>query len=302
MKWRKIRRWVSISCGVALAAFIVAAWFVGGSLVASANRVVGPPPSGLNVVAATLSSDSGSRIATWYIPAQAENSQATVILLHPFGGNRHSMLERAELFHDAGYAIVMVDLQAHGESPGGHITVGFLERHDVRAAVDYSQTKNPGHRIAIVGCSLGGAAALLASPLDIDAMVLESVYPTISEAVRNRVAGRVGLLSYILSPALLCQLPLRLGISTSELCPIDHMADVGCPVLVACGSRDRHTTLAETQRLYASAAEPKKLVVFQGAPHTDLMSYNPAQYAEEVLGFLRSHLTPDHAHGRFRDQ
>jgi uncharacterized protein len=289
MNWRKIRRRLAISSGVALVVFCVVTWFVGNSLIAPDNHPIGPPPSDLNVISTTLASDSGSNVATWYIPAA--NSQATVILLHPIHTDRRAMVGRARLFHNAGYAVVMIDFQAHGESPGEHITVGYLEQHDVRAAVDYARKTNPSHRIGIDSWSLGGAATLLASPLGVDAIVLESVYPTVSEAVHDRIAMRLGPLSYVLSPVLLAGQQLRCGISSSDLRPIDHIAEVGCPILVLAGDADRHTTLAETLRLYDTAREPKKLVIFPGAAHEDFLTRDAKQYESEVLPFLATYLT-----------
>lgn len=122
--------------------------------------------------------------------------------------------------------------------------------------------------------------------------MLESVYPTLSEAVHNRVAMRLGSLHYVLAPALLVQLKARLGVWPSQLRPMDHIADVNCPVLVAAGELDRHTTLAETERLFNAAREPKRLVVFEGAAHVDLLQHQPDRYRNEVVGFLNTHLRP----------
>jgi len=284
---RKVR-WLAIIVACAFFLFCLATWFIGNSLIAPANQTVGPPPNDLNAISTTLASDSGSKIATWYIPAAG--SQATVILLHPIRGDRRSMLGRARLLHDAGYSVVMIDFQAHGDSPGKHITVGYLEQHDVRAAVEFARKSNPHHRIGIVGWSLGGAATLLASPLGVDAVVLESVYPTISEAVHDRIAMRLGPLTYVLSPALLIGLQIRSGISPSDLRPIDHIAEIGCPVLVLTGDADEHTKFAESQRLFDAAREPKKFVVFRGASHTDLLAYDSKLYRNDVISFLAKFL------------
>ncbi|MFT5301275.1 MAG: fermentation-respiration switch protein FrsA (DUF1100 family), partial [Mariniblastus sp.] len=116
--------------------------------------------------------------------------------------------------------------------------------------------------------------------------VLESVYPTITDAIHDRISMRLGPLHYVLAPALLVQLKLRLGISPSQLRPIDNIATVDCPVLVAAGDLDLHTTLAETKRLYNTAVEPKQLVIFNGAAHTDLLTHNPVKYRKDVVGFL----------------
>lgn len=273
-----------------MSSLLFSAWIFGGMLVAPANRTVGPPPSDFPALSTTLDSDSGSRIATWHLPV--DDSTATIIVLHGIYESRRAMLERAKLFHDSGYSVVLIDMQAHGESPGKNVTIGFLERHDVRAAVQFAKQTHPDHRIGIVACSMGGAATLLASPLEIDALVLESVYPTITEAVHNRVSVRLGPLSHALAPLLLCQLKPRLGISTSDLRPIDRIASVDCPVLLAAGDADRHTSIAETRRMFDTAVSPKQLVIFEDAHHTDLLKHNPKKYNDEILPFLDEHLRP----------
>ena len=123
--------------------------------------------------------------------------------------------------------------------------------------------------------------------MDVDALVLESVYPTIGEAVRNRVSKRLGALSDVLAPALLVQLKPRLGISPSQLCPIEHVAKVDCPVLIASGDCDAHTTLPETERLFAAAREPKQLIIFEGAAHDDLLAHDRERYGE-IVSFLNA--------------
>jgi uncharacterized protein len=262
-------------------------WIVAGALTAPAHRIVGPPPSGYGIETVTIRSESGSDLAAWYVPS--EGATATVVLFHPIRTDRRAMLGRAKLLHDAGYATLLVDLQAHGESPGENITAGYRERFDVKAAVNYVRARSPVHRIGVVGWSLGGAAALLASPLKIDALVIESVYPTIEEGVRNRISMRLGVLSHVLAPALLIQLRPRLGVSPSQVRPIDHVHAVGCPILIAAGDCDMHTTLLETIRLFDAANEPKQLVLFEGAAHEDLLSANPTRY-HDIVAFLDVYL------------
>ena len=284
---RKLLLW---SAGVAAVGAVVVAivsWRLGSTLLAPANYTVGPPPTHLPIEATTLASQSGSQIAAWYIPA--EESTATVVLLHPIRGSRLSMLTRAELFRQWGFSVVMVDLQASGESPGEHITVGHLERHDAAAAVAFARERNPGDKIVVLGWSLGGASALLGSPLGVDALILESVYPTIEDAVRDRIAIRLGGIADFLSPLLVWQLQPRLGISPAELRPIDRIASAGCPVLVMGGEEDRHTTIAETCRLFAAAQEPKQLQVFAGAGHADLLAADKKLYQRVVADFLGDH-------------
>jgi fermentation-respiration switch protein FrsA (DUF1100 family) len=201
------------------------------------------------------------------------------------------MLERARFLHSAGYSVLLIDLQATGESAGHNITFGWLESRDVIAAVEFIRREEPGRPIAIIGSSLGGAAALLATPpLQVDALVLEAVYPTIERATENRLAMRLGPLGTVASSVLLAQLRARLGVSAAQLRPVDHVSRLNCPVLIIGGALDRHTTKADTLLLYSSARSPKELWLIEDASHVDFHRARRNEYERRVLSFLRVHL------------
>jgi len=220
------------------------------------------------------------------------------VLLHGVWENRRRMLRRAEVLHGQGYAVLLPDLQAHGESTGRRITFGALEGHDAAAAVGFVRARLPGERIGLLGVSLGGAAALLApAPLGVDAVVLESVYPDINAALLNRLRAGLGpaagaVFAPILAPLFRVLLPPVLGVTAADLRPADRIAAVGAPVLVATGDRDDRTTAAEARALFARAAEPKRFVLMRGAAHVDLEAHDPLAYWAEVSGFLGRHLRP----------
>lgn len=286
LKARTTRWTLLIAMGFLLLSLVVA-WVVGGRLVASANHSV-EAPDNLAVVDFQIESRSGSTIAGWTLSSKP--GDPVVVLLHPIRGNRSTMLGRARLLHERGFSVVLIDLQAHGESSGENITLGHLEKHDVEAVVKHAKSNFPGSRIGVIGWSLGGASALLASPLRVDAMVLESVYPTISDAVYDRVDLRLGSLKHVAAPMLLAQLSIRLGISSRDLRPIDFIGKVDCPVLVLAGDQDLHTPLEESQAMFDAAQQPKQMVTFAGASHQDLLAYDSELYEQKVVEFLRLNL------------
>jgi fermentation-respiration switch protein FrsA (DUF1100 family) len=215
-----------------------------------------------------------------------------VLLLHGVRSDRRQMLERARFLHRAGYTALMLDLPAHGESDGERITFGARESAGVRAALVYLRQSYPGERIGVIGVSLGAASLVLAhaNPAP-DAVVFESMYPTIADATRDRIAIRLGNgAGAALAPLLLSQLPLRLGVSQADLRPIDDIRYLHSPVLIAAGEADRHTTKFETERIFAAANPPKKLWLVPGAAHVDLHRFAPAAYDRTVLSFLATYL------------
>jgi fermentation-respiration switch protein FrsA (DUF1100 family) len=206
------------------------------------------------------------------------------------------MLGRAGALHRAGYTVLLVDLQAHGESAGERITFGARESLDAGAALAHLRRASPDERIAAIGVSLGGASLLLGSA-DLaanaaDAVVLEAVYPTIEEAIADRLRIRLGALGPPLAPLLIWQLKPRLGIGPAELRPIDRIGKLRVPLLLIAGAEDRHTTLAESRRLFAAAPQPKELWVVDGASHQDLHPFARTEYERRVLEFLGRHLRP----------
>lgn len=278
-----------------------------GQLIAPANRRVGLSPGDLAAEPVSFPSESGTMLSGWYVAgesksknhfllyAEGQTSEAagTILLLHSNRSNRRQMLNRARFLAHHGYSALLIDLQVHGESPGDQITAGHVERHDVRAAVAWIRERNPSEPVAIVGASLGGAATLLAGPLGVDAIVLESVYSTIDEAINNRLAMRIGPFRHLVGPLLKQQLEWQLGIDRSQLRPLDHVGEVGCPVLIMAGDEDQHTTIEEMERMFDAAREPKQLHIFQGAGHVDLESFDSEEYRRVVIAFLTDHLSRD---------
>jgi alpha-beta hydrolase superfamily lysophospholipase len=194
---------------------------------------------------------------------------------------------------EQGYTVLSIDLPGQGASTASAVTFGLREAHGVRAALDELRRRVPGQHIGVIGVSLGAASLVLCNDCGhLDAVVLESMYPTIEEALANRLRMRLGALGGPLSTLLLWQLPVRLGIRPEQLRPIGRMRELKAPVLVAAGSDDRHTTLPETRRLFAAAARPDDLWIVQDAAHVDLHSFAPAEYERRIGAFMARHLRP----------
>lgn len=280
---------LAVAAVAAIALIGALALAMGSLLVAPAPAVI--PDSALALPHETVSfaSKSGSLIHGWYVPGSG--NQGVVVLMHGIRGNRLNMIERAMFLHEAGYATLLFDFQAHGESPGKRITLGHLESLDAEAAVAYARHRCPGAPIGAVGVSLGGAAALLGPrPLAVQALVLEAVYSNIQAATENRLAMRLGPLGRLLSPLLLLQLEPRLGISPDELSPQTGIEHVTAPVFIIAGATDLHTTLADSQLLFDAAHEPKSIWVIPGAAHVDFAAFAGHQYQEKLLAFLGRYL------------
>ncbi len=264
---------------------------MGLTLVAPNPSVLGPPPQGLaGAQTIAFASRSGSALRGWFMPPSRAGGGG-VVLAHGYHETRGMFLRRAAYLHENGFAVLLFDFQAEGESPGAHITLGALEGLDVQAAVGEMRRRVPGERIGALGVSLGGAAIILApQPLPIDAAVIESAFPTIDSALRNRLRATLplgALATPLLAPALEAMMRPVLGVGPADLRPIDHIAGLGAPLLLLAGTADRRTTIEEARGLFDHAIDPKQFHAVDGAGHVDLEKFGPAAYWAVVLPFLQ---------------
>lgn len=268
---------------------VVIAFALTGCMMASPSRAhIGAAPADLHAQTVIYRSASGSNIHAWLVPGR--HGLGAVLLLHGVGANRTSMLGRARFLHALGFTILAPDFQAHGESPGEHITFGASESLDAAASMSFLHRVAPDERVGVIGVSMGGAAALLGpGPLDANAFVLESVYPTIRQALSDRLStwlGPFGGLGRLFAPALIHFVGNDIGVTESELQPIDRIGRLRAPLLFLSGTADPYTPIAEAESLYAHAPAPKSYWAVPGAGHEDLYSYAPIQYRQRVGTFL----------------
>src|SRR5262245_47632682 len=118
-------RRVALLAGVPLA-LAAGTFLVDGILAAPVPSSVGPPPPGFEGVDGP--SRFGSTLAGWFRPG--ERGRGVIVLMHSVRESRLTMLGRAGFLSRAGYSVLLFDFQAHGESPGKHLTFGWLESRD----------------------------------------------------------------------------------------------------------------------------------------------------------------------------
>ncbi len=271
-----------------LALGLASAFAAGHWLTAARHSRVGLPPPELACEDVSFVSPSGATLRGWF--ARGTPGRGAVLLLHGVRGTRGAMVSRAVWLARNGRAVLLFDFSAHGESGGDRIGFGAREALDARAALAELRTRAPGERVAAIGQSLGGAAALLGDePLDVDALVLEQVYSTIEEATRNRMrhySGPLAAVGAALTPIVLAEGEWFSGVARAELQPIEHIGRLRCQLLFIAGAADPFTPLDEARRLCERAPQPRELWEVPALGHVDVHAHVRAEYERRVGEFL----------------
>ena len=282
-------RFISLFTVISSVLFVGAVYWAGDILTKPSQVETGPPPTDLGGHTVTFRSGTGTTLSGWFFPGIS--GRGAILILHPIRSNKRDMLPRARFLIHEGFSVLLIDLQAHGESSGKRITFGYREAEDIEAAIKKLKDLAPGEKIGAVGVSLGAASLLFSGEHNsFSAIVFESLYPTIEEAVTNRLQIYLGSPGSLLTPLLMSQLKWRLEISPDKLRPIDLVSQLQAPVLIIHGTEDRHTTLLEAEQLFAAIPEPKEFYRVRGAAHIDLHKHAGDEYEQRIISFFTRHL------------
>ncbi len=232
-----------------------------------------------------FSASDGVQLAGWFVPCS--NAKCAVVLLHGHGSLRTQMLARARLLHDNGYAVLLYDARGHGESDGRLVSFGWFETRDLLGALNWLRTRG-FTEFGCIGASQGGATiALAASQLkDVRWVVLESVYPTLKNAIDRRFRYTIRIPGWLAGIVMIPLAEWRLGVSVDDIAPAKHIGEIHCRVLVMNGDKDNYTQPVDARELFAHTREPRSFWLVPGAAHVDLYGFAKQDYERHLLSFI----------------
>lgn len=278
----------ALALGFGAIALTATLLWLAGSLVAAPRGRPMPSPAAPGRVVRFPAAD-GVMVEANYWPGARADAPA-VLLLHGIDGSRAMFDAHAAWLHDLGYAVLAPDFRGHGGSSARERTFGWREAAEAEAALAFV-TAAGARRVAAIGVSMGGAAALLGrgGPLGVDALVLQAVYPTLRAAIGSRITRYGGLTaSAFVEPLLSAQSWPRYGVSPARIAPIEGLRRYAGPVLVIGGTDDWHTPEAETRALHATAPGDAALWIVDGANHEAVCGLWTAEYRERIARFLET--------------
>lgn len=231
------------------------------------------PPAAVGLPQArelVLTTEDGLQLDAWFVPASTQPAPG-VLFLPGNAGNRSHRASLAAGLSRIGLSVLLLDYRGYGGNPGRPSEEGLAR--DARAGLSAlrEQPEVDPERILYFGESLGsGVAVGLAAETPPSALILRSPFSSL-------VSVAAGHYPY-----------LPVGLLLRDRYPsIDRIRDIGCPLLIVAGDRDRIVPMSESQRLFDAALEPKRMEILGGMGHNDPSLAGGPPLLQIVRKFLR---------------
>jgi uncharacterized protein len=218
----------------------------------------------------TFRTEDGERLIAWYVPAR--DGKKLVLYFQGNAGGLNLRADRFKWLTADGTGLLALRYRGYGGSTGTPTEDGLIR--DARAAYDFAKTKAPAYRIVLFGESLGTAVAVaLAAERPSSGVILDAPFTS---------AVDVGAAAYPFAPVR--------WLMKDTWHSDERIGRLNAPLLVLHGEQDRVVPIRFSERLFALANNPKRMVRFPQGGHVNLDGFGAPAAIKE---FLAASPSPD---------
>jgi dipeptidyl aminopeptidase/acylaminoacyl peptidase len=233
----------------------------------------------------------GLTIPAWYMPV--DNAEHAILLVHGRTASRHEGMRYAKVMVNAGYSVLAIDLRHPRQDPNIISTMGYHEKKDAVAALDYLETVKGFNSIGVMGFSMGAAISMtvMAKDARIKAGVFSGGYANSMDVLSEQAAIIYGLPRYPLMPLVELIFEWRGDLDSDEINPEKYIAQISPrPIYIMHGTADTTVGFHHGERLFAAAKHPKQFWQATGGLHTRLWQLDQAKAENSVIAFFDQYL------------
>ncbi|PBQ32551.1 alpha/beta hydrolase [Sphingobacteriaceae bacterium] len=234
----------------------------------------------------TVKIQSNKNVEGWLM--KTDSSKGTIIIFHGYGGNKSSMLDKAEVFLKLGYNALVLDFMGSGASEGNQTTIGFYEALQVKESFDY--IKQQGEKnIFLFGTSMGAAAIMKAQKdysLSVKGVLVECPFGTMLKTVKARF-DILKVPSFPMAHLLVFWGGLENNFNAFRHNPQEYAKYISCPTLLMFGEKDMDVSRKEIDEIYKNLKGPKKLCTYPLAGHENYLKKYKVKWTDDVSLFMK---------------
>jgi pimeloyl-ACP methyl ester carboxylesterase len=304
---RRVATIASVLVIVLTGAYLAASWYLVRVMVTIDRKPGRLTPVELGFPDAeelSFIASDGVRLIGWFVPSTTDQ---VIVLVHGIYSNAWDCQtpDVVRAYQDKGFNVFLFDSRGQGKS-GGTLGLAWVERQDVRAAVDLMLAR--GFRagtVGIHGTSYGAATTILAAAAipEVGAIVADSAFADVRDVMLGEVARRTVLTdgwARLLSPGLGFMVQRRLGADLDEISPEKAIAAISPrPVLLVHGEDDSIIPVRSVHRLRSAAGPNATVWILPERQHTEGVRLPPdcetpsplrTKFLLRITEFFQQHL------------
>jgi len=158
--YNPLARWILYAAVFVVGFVAISLWSFW--LVTHPTRIISslhPKQFSLPVEKIVLVTEDGIKIAGWFLSESSAEKRPAIVVLHGYPADKGDTLFLAKQLYEE-FDILLIDFRYFGESKGSYTTLGAKEQFDLKAAVDFIESRGY-EKIGVLGFSLGGAVGIL---------------------------------------------------------------------------------------------------------------------------------------------
>ncbi len=252
-----------------------------------------PSDYGLSFREVRVPTVNGKTLFGWLIPpVQTISPAPAVAVIHGWGGNAEHMLPFADLLHETGIAVLLLDARNHGSSDSDGFSSMPRFAEDLEHGLDWlaKQPEIDPSRTALLGHSVGAGAALLVASRRQDLSAVISIAAFAHPATLMRRHMDAHHVPYLPVGWLILRIIERtIKARFDDIAPCNTIRKTGCPVLLIHGAKDASVPVEDAQQIYAHRRDERvRLSVIPDAGHESIEAIG--MHGRLLVDFLHSKL------------
>lgn len=234
----------------------------------------------------TLITKDNIKLSAWLIEPEP-SIKKVIILLHGYPAEKADMLSIASALYPD-FSVFLLDLRYFGNSDGKYTTLGVKERLDVRAALDFLESRGY-ERVGIFGFSLGGSVGLVSAAED-SRILSVATYAAFSDLRKLgwETYSNLFVLKYPLVELMIFWSNLFFGTAVTEVSPLKVAKDITVPVFIIHTKEDEQISFSHAKRLQNALAHNKEVEFY--FPERGLHGELPLDFNDRLKNFFEKSL------------
>ncbi|MBO4320547.1 MAG: alpha/beta hydrolase [Treponema sp.] len=236
-----------------------------------------------------VNSKEGYKLHAYFYPSK-KSSHKYAVCIHGYRGNTTNIAPYGHHYADMGFNVLLTENRSTGQSEGKFLSMGWNEKYDVLAWLNYIVEMDSEAQIILHGESMGAAIVLMTLgenvPENLKCAVSESAFDSawnefehIGKDLKHKKTN-IGL--YIGK----FFIRLRLGFNLKKVTCLKQLKNCRTPVILIHGEADTMVPHEMLRGIYNAIPSSKDWFIFPEAEHCQSIFAHPQTYWEKIHEFI----------------